>query len=98
MTTRAKEITPYNSNSSSADPKEKAGKVKVKANMSKAKNAGTEDALHAALGHRIPMLPSDNHIWTHTTTVTPVGAHYTPNREFGSLHEAMGDVGTRRGK
>lgn len=44
------------------------------------------DHLSAVLAHRgPPNLPSDNHIWTHTTRIEPVGAHYTPHGEFGRV-------------
>jgi hypothetical protein len=84
MTTRISTVTPYHSGSSSASPREKPTKVKVKANTSSSYNSDTQGELHAALSHRgPPLLPSDNHIWTHTTRVEPVGAHYSPDGEFG---------------
>lgn len=84
MATRTKPVTSFKSNQQT-NVHEKAGSVKVKTNQSQLKNGGQADGLHAALGHRMPTLPSDHHIWTHTTTVTPIGAHYTPQGEFGSV-------------
>jgi hypothetical protein len=41
----------------------------------------------------LPLLPSDNHTYTHTTTITPTGARYDPRGEFGSVSR----VGAGRG-
>lgn len=84
MATRSQKIEPYKSGQSSNEHVDKTPPVKVNANMSSLKDAGTQDGLHAALGHRVPLLPSDHHVWTHTTTIEPVGARYTPMGEFGS--------------
>lgn len=93
MTTRMKPITPYNSASSPASKREKGTSVKVKANMAPVRNSGIEDNLHAALGQHKPTLPSDNHIWTHTTRVEPIGAHYGPHGEYGSRQRMGGGRG-----
>lgn len=89
MTTRISTVTPYNSGSSSASPRDKPTKVKVYSNASQQPSADPStgvDHLSMALGHRgPPNLPSDNHIYTHTTTVRPVGADYSPAGSFGSV-------------
>lgn len=84
MATRQKPITPFQQGQSTNEHPDKTKTAKVNANMSDVRNSGTEGSLHAALGHRgLPLLPSDNHVYTHTTTVKPVGAHYSPAGEFG---------------
>lgn len=95
MATRGQAITPFQTSMGpSTEHDKKPDKVKVNANMSDVRNSGTEGALHAALSHRgMPEVPSDRHIWTHTTRVEPVGAHYTPHGEFGKRQA----TGTGRG-
>lgn len=87
MSVRTEKTTPFQGGQSTND-KQSGQKVSVKSNMSKTRDSGrnypASDSLHASLGHKTPMLPSDNHVWTHTTTITPVGAHYEPRGEFGS--------------
>lgn len=87
MATREQKVEPFKSGQNSAAKGEPAGPVKVKSNMSKTKNAGNGDALHAMLASRTPILPSDNHVYTHTTRVEPAGAHYSPRGEFGKVAE-----------
>lgn len=84
MTVRMKPITPYQEGQNTSNHMPEPKMAKVKANMSAVRNSGNEDGLHAALMTRgMPLLPSDNHVWTHTTKVEPVGAHYSPSGEFG---------------
>lgn len=84
MTMRTRTIEPYKSGGNSNDHEKKGQTVKIRANMSGERNSGTEGALHTALAYRQQTLPSDNHIWTHTTRVEPAGERYTPAGEFGS--------------
>lgn len=85
MAVRHQEISRYNtSQGPTTDRDKKPDKVKVSSDMSSVRNSGTEGALYAALGTKgIPTLPSDTHVYTHTTRVEPVGAHYSPQGEFG---------------
>lgn len=84
MATREQEVSRFHSSSGPSNEKEKPGKVKVTADMSSVRNSGTEGPLFSALGHKgIPTLPSDTHVYTHTTRIEPVGARYEPRGEFG---------------
>lgn len=89
MGTRYEGIENFKSGQQSNAKKNPEPKVKVISNASNSPSAdpGTGvDHLGAALAHRgPPNLPSDNHIWTHTTRVEPVGAHYNPTGNYGSV-------------
>lgn len=89
MATKTEKTTPFQSGQQT-NAKGKSESVPVKSNMSRVKNSGRGDALHSALGHRDSYIPSDNHIVHHTTTVTPMGAHYSPAGEFGTLSGGSG--------
>lgn len=94
MATRMKSITKFNENTGSGYPESKPEKVKVHADMSEVRHSGIKSGLESALAHRgMPILPSDHHIWTHTTRVEPAGAHYSPMGEFGKREE----IGKGRG-
>jgi hypothetical protein len=90
MAIRSQSTTPFKEGQNTIARGKDAPKVKVYSNASKGKSAdpsGTSDILKTALATRTPTLPSDNHIWTHTTRVEPVGVNYASHvtGEFGSV-------------
>ena len=91
MSTRTAHTEPFHSGSSSASPREKKGEsLKVTSNASQSPSADPAtgiDHLSAALATRTPLLPSDTHRYTHTTTIEPVGARYEPRGEFGHVKQ-----------
>lgn len=88
MSTRTKKTEPFQSGQQS-NARDKGESVKVTSNASNSPSADPAtgiDHLRAALSTRgMPLLPSDNHVWTHTTRVEPVGAHYDPRQEYGAV-------------
>lgn len=91
MGTRMQKPEPFKEGQNTNDHKGYAPKVKVVSNASQSPSADPVtgvDHLRAALSVRGQVIPSDNHVWTHTTTVRPVGAHYSPAGSFGSVRPA----------
>lgn len=82
MATKQQAITPYNSASSSAEKKEKAGSVKVQSNMSKVRG---DDQLFGSLGSGIPELPSNRHLGDVHVHIHSSGVQYNPAGEFGKV-------------
>jgi len=91
MATRRQGVAAFNDTESAGldwrrawhkDPKT----AQVKTDMSKRHMSGTDDPLHAALSAKTPVLPRDEHTWTHSARIQPRGAHYHPAGEFGSRH------------
>lgn len=86
--------------------KDKGEKVKIVSNASQSPSSDPAtgvDHLRVALSHRDSYIPSDTHIWSHTTTVTPIGAHYDPRGEFGKVAEkgkatGLGGAPNRKGE
>jgi hypothetical protein len=84
--------TPFNTGRY-AQP-ETSEKIDKYSNRSQMKHSGgLNDPLRKALGYHPPLLPSDEHTWSHSKTSQSRGAHYNPAQQFG----AMSRTGAGRG-
>lgn len=90
MSERMQKTTPFKEGQQSNVHGKDAPKTKIVSNASQSPSADPAtgvDHLTAALNTRIPVLPSNTHIYTHTTRVEPIGAHYSPAGEFGRVSQ-----------
>ena len=94
MSVKTLHTEPFNGNSSSADKKSTKGdpvRTVTNASSMKFSSQTPDDSLMAAFGKGMQTLPSDQHIYRHTTEVIPVGAHYEPRGEFGKMKAKPGN-------